>query len=372
MSNELISKNEGVFCMLNCFDNYSIVASKIIEFYIQNAAKVFLTNDVNVDTMSYFEKTPYMLYSLYLLAQQTPDSSKSKQYTDYITILSLTAVTLARIFDSRITVFPHQGVTQHPGFATMYAYANMMNKNTVYWTDDLRNLWGTSDDPLMIGMAPLPYKYLWNATPKPGQPIDMNPQNKGLNSDIHPNIGSDKNLCPPANEKDLNKKWNTFWKLFKSGEYTQQQNTSGINKRMKNLIIIGRNIIQYVEIDKVKISGATFGNGNWVPGPGPNFNPTLFFDIQSVILNPSNIKLLYKEEQDFIKVNNTPINSLQQHSPSQTNTNKMYSPRMSLGGVPNAHINNIGDKKQLLADAMMKGFQMMNQTEENYKYFDYF
>ena len=67
MSNELISKNEGVFCMLNCFDNYSIVASKIIEFYIQNAAKVFLTNDVNVNTMSYFEKTPYMLYSLYLL-----------------------------------------------------------------------------------------------------------------------------------------------------------------------------------------------------------------------------------------------------------------------------------------------------------------
>lgn len=45
---------------------------------------------------------------------------------------------------------------------------------------------------------------------------------------------------------------------------------------------------------------------------------------------------------------------------------------MSLGGVPNAHINNIGDKKQLLADAMIKGFQMMNQTEENYKYFDYF
>ena len=37
----------------------------------------------------------------------------------------------------------------------------------------------------------------------------MNPQNKGLNSDIHPNIGSDKNLCPPANEKDLNKKWNS-------------------------------------------------------------------------------------------------------------------------------------------------------------------
>jgi len=361
MSNELVSNNEGVFCMLNCFDNYSIVAGKIIEFYIQNASKVFFPkNDgKNVDTMSYFEKTPYMLYSQYLLAQQTPDPNRSKQYTDYITILSLTAVTLARIFDSRATVFPHQGVTPQAGFATMYAYANAMNKLTVYWTDDLRNLWGTSDDPLMIGMAPLPYRYLWGSSVKTDQPDLMNHQPKGMNGNIFPNIGSDKDLCPPADEEALHTKWNTFWEAFAVGKATVTQNTSAMSKRMKNLIILGRKIIQYVEKDKVKQHGNKYGNGGWIPGPGPTFNPSLFFDMEWII--NSNTNLLYKEEIKFIEENNKP-NKQQSLSSNALRMTK---------GKPNAHLP-LDNKKQLLVDSMLKGFQMMNQLEEKYEYFNYF
>ena len=340
MTTQLVTKNEGIFCMLNCFDNYSIVAGKIIEFYIQNASNAFF--NTTVKTMSYYENTPYVLYSMYLLALQTPDPTRSKQYTDYITILSLTAVTMARIFDSRAVVYPHQGVTPQAGFATMYAYANMMNKITVYWTDDLRNLWGTSDDPLMIGMAPLPYRYLWSATPKQGQPSDMNPQYKGMNASISPNIGSDQDLCPPANIQDLEKKWNTFWGAFSAGENVTKQNSSAINKRMENLIILGRLIIQYVEIDKIKKYQYQYGNGGWIPGPGPTFNPTLFFDMENII--KSNSKLLYTEEQAFITTN---ITASRQNA---------HMPTM---GEPNAHMPFLNDKKQLLSNSMVKGMQMM-------------
>jgi hypothetical protein len=366
--NGLISKNDGVFCMLNCFDNYSIVAAQVIEFYIQNAAKASLGE---IRTMSYFRDTPYMFYATWLLAQQNPDYkfNRSKQYTDYITILSLTAVTLARIFDSRAVVYPHQGVTPQAGFSTMYAYANMMNKLTVYWTDDLRNLWGTSEDPLMIGMAPLPYRYLWNAATNPAQKVkqdlnipttqeqqknqDLNPQYKGLNGFIRPNIGSDTNLCPSANTQEFIDKWNTFFDAFRIGKNTSDQNTGGMSNRMMNLITIGRNIIKYVEVDKQVKFNNEYGPGGWT-----SLNLTLFYDMEYIIMNSKN--LLYDEEQKFIDAN--PSN------PSISSTIPLMT-KMTMG-EPKPHLQFV-NKKQLLADSMMKGFQMMNQTEEHYEYFDY-
>ena len=149
---------KSVFCLLNCFDNYSVVAGKIIEFYIKNAADRLA--GISVSTKTFFEDTPYVFYQLNMPSQATvllpPGFNRTKQFTDYITMLALTAVTLAQINDCDATVWGMQGVVPSPGFATMYALANELNKITVYWTDDLRNLWGSSDNPLMIGMAPLP------------------------------------------------------------------------------------------------------------------------------------------------------------------------------------------------------------------------
>jgi hypothetical protein len=353
MSESLQSKNNGVFCMLNCFDNYSIVAGKVIEFYIQNASKYFF-NDTPVQTMSYFEHTPYMLYSLNLLAQQSPDNNRSKQYTDYITILGLTSVTLARIFDSRAVVYPHQGVTPQAGFSTMYAYANVMNKLTVYWTDDLRNLWGTSDDPLMIGMAPLPYKYLWSASTRAGQDISMNQQSKGMNSSIQPNIGSESDLCPRVNEEEFSKKWNTFFQAFSMAQKTTDQNSPGMSTRMTNLVILGRKIIDYVENGKIISPNyqKNWGSGGW----NPAFNFTLFFDMEYIITDLDNSNLLYSEEQLFINQNKSKIS---------TNTQQQ---------IPRNHPDALSSlkKKNLLSASMMKGFQLMNQPEDKYEYFSYF
>jgi hypothetical protein len=353
MTESLQSKNNGVFCMLNCFDNYSIVAGKVIEFYIQNASKYFFKDAVQ--TMSYFEHTPYMFYSLNLLAQQSPDNNRSKQYTDYITILGLTSVTLARIFDSRAVVYPHQGVTPQAGFSTMYAYANVMNKLTVYWTDDLRNLWGTSDDPLMIGMAPLPYKYLWTASTRAGQDISMNQQSKGMNANIQPNIGSESDLCPRVNEEEFSTKWNTFFQAFSMAQKTTDQNSPGMNKRMTNLVILGRLIIDYVENGKInlpsyEVNKSLWGTGGW----NPALNFTLFFDMEYIITD--HINLLYSEEQLFIKANKDKIITNTQHKTPPIQPDALSSLK----------------KKNLLSTSMMKGFQLMNQPENKYEYFSYF
>lgn len=361
--------NKGIFCMLNCFDNYSIVAGKVIEFYIQNAAVALRHSPVK--TMSYFEATPYLFYSMFLgPGTEVPGASQqgfSKQFTDYITILCLSAVTLARIYDANAVVYPHQGVTQNAGFATMYAYANMMNKVTAFWTDDLRNLWGTSEDPLLIGMAPLPYRYLWSSASKPGQSPEFNHQSKGMNGPITPNIGSSTNLCPKADAANIEKKFNTFYELLESGDSIQRQNNGGMSLRMKNMIKLGRALIQYVEVGKVRKYGTKFGAGGWTPGPAPNFNPTLFFDMQSIV--GENLGLLYTQEQAFYASNtqkaSSNILSMAVQAPSPR-------PRSSVVvqnsmGIPN--LKGVMENQADLSQAMLKGLQAMTRNEETYEYF---
>jgi hypothetical protein len=360
MQNLPPSKNTGIFCLLNCFDNYAIVASKLIEFYIQNAAKAIQGRDVQ--TMSFFEKTPYVLYQLYMLPSAKPLGTEkfSKQYTDFITILGLTAVTLARIYDSEAVVFAHQGVVPYPGFATMYAAANTMNKITAYWTDDLRNLWGTSDDPLMIGMAPMPYKYLWTASMKPDQTPAFNVQPKGLNGPLSsPNIGSDTNRCPVMDEDKFKGKWNSFLALLRDGQSVQRQNTSAINKRMSNLINIGMKIITYVENTK----DAKYGRG-WVPGASPQFNSTLFSDMNLVI--GQNKSLLYNEEAAFIDANTGTDNvsdTSNMASVSMIDQHEQHTRATAMASVYEARSAafrpDLIPAQQAIASAMVLGFQKM-------------
>ena len=292
-----MSNMKSCFCLLNCFNNYEIVSSKIIEFYIQNATDALSSSKVKVS--QFYEVTPYIIYTWYILANapniETGNIKRSKQFSDFILILSLAAVTLARIANSDATVFGAQGVVTNPGFSTMYTLANQLNKVTAYWTDDLRNLWGTSDDPLFIGMAPLPYKYLWLSGNTPGLDEKFNVQPKGMNGQgVIPNLASSKNLCPTVKEGDVEGRWNTFIELLQRGESIQSQNQAGVSKRTQNLITLGNAIIKYIEHDK---DTAKFVPGGW----NPTKNYTLYWDMESII-NQNN-HLLYSQEQQFIAAN---------------------------------------------------------------------
>ena len=184
----------------------------------------------------------------------------------------------------------------------MYTIANQLNKVTAYWTDDLRNLWGTSDDPLFIGMAPLPYKYLWLSGNNPDQDEKFDVQPKGLNGpDVIPSLASSTNVCPVVDKKKFEGRWNTFIDLLNRGaEDVQAYNSAGVSKRTQNLIDLGKAIIQYVETDK---DNSKWGPGGW----DPTKNTTLYWDMEYIIT--SNKNLLFPQEQDFISSNiDTPGN----------------------------------------------------------------
>ena len=50
----LIKMSNNIFCLLNCFNNYDIVAGKIIEFYIKNAVSSLNTSGNSIDIKTYF------------------------------------------------------------------------------------------------------------------------------------------------------------------------------------------------------------------------------------------------------------------------------------------------------------------------------
>ena len=283
----------SIFCLLNCFNNYEIVSETIIKMYIKNAINS-LSSNTTTKVMSLTDSTPYFLYSLYLLpGNKVQNLNASKQYQDYITILGLASVVLARIVSSDITVYARQDMTDLPGFSTMLAIANQLNKKVVMWTDDLRNLWGTSDDPLVIGMSPLPYKYLWSADTKNGQDSKYDSQPKLLNGNVVPALASSDNLCPTISTCTLEKCWNTFITLINEADVIQTENKAGtLNLRCSNLSKIGQDIISYVENTKDQ----KYGRG-W----NPAINYTLWWDIQYVVLE--NLGLLYSTEKEFISAN---------------------------------------------------------------------
>ena len=346
--NSNISKNnisKKIFCLLNCFNNYEIVGSRIVEYYIRNAID-FIDPTIKYDIQTYFETTPYMFYASKMLSSETIPPApgtiqRSKQTTDFITILSLAAVTLARIAEADIVVFAAQGVVTMPGFATMYTLANQMNKKVVYWTNDLRNIWGTTNDPLFIGMAPLPYKYLWGSAEKK-QPAQFNVQVKGLNgTEVFPNLAKDVNLCPVVSEDKFKNNWNSFVELIQRATTIQGENKSMINSlRTENLIKIGQNIINYIENTK----DPKYGRG-WTPG----VNQTIYYDLEWVITRPESFPLLYPEEQQFL-IENLYLKQ-QPKGPADLNMNaKSFDFDVSTIGRANS---------QNIAAAMARGLEKM-------------
>ena len=287
-----------VYCLLNCFNNYDICASKLIQYYIENAiAALSAPGTTPPPIQTYFETGPYLLY-VGLLQAKVAGLNSSKQYQDFVTILGLTAVTMARVAAASTVIFANQGVVTLPGFATMYAMANQLGKTCVMWTDDLRNLWGSSNDPLVIGMTATPYRYLWTAAANPDQDDHLNAQKKGLNGEnIMLNLGVAASSCPKlpvANQTDFENNWNTFVTgILIANEANAGNAPATLSRWTQGLITLGQNIISYVEVTKPP----TVGPRGWVPSG----NPGLWWDINFVI--SQNLALLNPKQQQFFSAN---------------------------------------------------------------------
>ena len=342
---------------------------------------------LELKTKTFFNETPYTLYQYYIppLMWIPVTAIRSRQLTDYVLIFSLTCVTLAQIDKADATIFAMQGAVPSPGFATMYTLANQLNKITAYWTDDLRNLWGTSDDPLMIGMAPLPYKYLWlsGKSPlcKPGedpmthycQSPEMNVQPKSLNgqaliptlaqpllnADGTPNLNAAH--CPIANKDNVSQAWNTFVSLLKQGEDIQSQNNKGTaTQRTKNMIKMGHAMIDYITITKKHDPNLRTTGWNWawstdksVPPSGTN-NTTLYWDLEKII--SQNLDLLYEQERDFFNENT--------HSDHNRLVTLDRTALPNLHGSAGSHPNLIKSNTSTAA-AMVKGMRAMMEVTDS-------
>lgn len=337
--------SQKIFCLFNCFNNYDIVASKVMQFYIENAVEYITTvrdNNAtpNIKILTYYENTPFMSYAVNILPGSNPTGYMyGKQYVDYIYLLGLVSVCLARIDESNTVIYTHQGMINNPGFASLYNIANQLNKTTVLWTDDLRNLWGTTDDPLVIGMSPLPYKYLWTAGNSTGNPENM-VYPKGMNGYLVPNLASDKDLCPKVDMQQFSTNWNTFVDMIVRGENIARQNQAGRpNLRTRNLITIGKLIIAYVETGK----DVQYGRG-WVPGLAPaGANATLWWDMELIIFQ--NKGLLYTEEQTFIDNN-------RRHSANMQTTVQQAMPQIPTQFFSEKNVENLKFAAQSLAKGL--------------------
>jgi hypothetical protein len=291
--------SQTIFCLLNCFNNYEMVSEALIKMYISNAISQ-LKPGTPFTIQSLTDSTPYLLYATYLnLPALFP--GLSKQYQDYITIMGLASVVIARVYNCAMAVYARQDMIDLPGFSTMLTIANTLNKPVAMWTDDLRNLWGTSDDPLVIGMSPLPYRYLWTAGTKAGQTHELSTQPHGLDGYLTPALAQTDDICPKASICDLEQCWNTFVMLFTQASTIQAENKAGtLSQRQMNMVTLGNAIITYVETGK----DAKWGRG-WALSTDPTKgNTTLWADLQFVI--KGHLSLLYTSEQTFVQKNMIP------------------------------------------------------------------
>jgi len=285
-----MTTNKDIFLLANCFNNYEIVSSKIIQFYITNS----LNNGGKVKT--YFEDTPFALYSVNM-NPGTNISNSSKQYQMFIIILALAAVSLARVYSSSCTVYINNGVVDIAGFSTLFGIANVLNKPTVCWNDDMRSTWGVSTDPLVLATRPIFYRNLYGASTASSSG-DTKPYIKNLNnSSLPPTMGTDVKCSSD----------NVFIDMIKESTNVSKQWNESLNldnNYIGNLILIGNKIINYVEGGKNEI------NPNSPLGWNLGVNSGLYYDLSYVILEESNNKssLLSREQIKFIKDNNKDFN----------------------------------------------------------------
>ena len=313
-----------VFCMLNAWVNYDIVASEIVGIWIKKGLQTNGLYTSDSDIRTFYHNTPYMGY---LVSGVLPFSSEyqcyggrpqydilptgvSQQYAVYIWILALTATVLSNIAWADTVIVENNSVVTLPGVSAMVAVAAAMGKPIVYWSDDGRNQWGTTNDPITVGLLSNPYKYLWTAASNQAQNLDQKAldefrfdaqqQNNNPRGVFAREGQQQKNKCSlvevTMNKNDvLSGKWRTIDAAIKRAQNNKSDLSSSPNtlpsQRLNALIKVGDAITNYVTVLKAQNPywKKTYGSG-WVPSSDPKVgNNSLWADCQGVILAASGV-----------------------------------------------------------------------------------
>lgn len=290
-----------IFCMTNCWTNYDVVASAIVQKWIKQGLE---TNGIkDYEIKSFYRDTPYLAYyavgsglgSFSAAFQCYAKSGVSQQFAVYIWIISIAAVILAHIQWADIVFIENNSVITLSMVAAIESLATSLGKQIVYWRDDARNQWGTTNDPVTIGILPSAYKYLWMAAENQAQDPKFSIQQDNNNPvGIQAVQGSNNNICAHfmSTGNVLSDKWTTIASAIALSKLntppTKTQNFPGT--RMQALAEIGKNIINFTDVVKPAnpYYKKTFGTG-WIPAPPPTYNPsigntTLYNDCLNVIL----------------------------------------------------------------------------------------
>ena len=274
--------SSSIFLLHPCLNNYEIVAGKVIETYLRNSNYV-KENKSTIKT--FFDNTPFMIYSTQMNPGSSVYGSKStKQVQLFIIIISLLAVSMARISSADFVVNVDNGVVDIAGFSSLTTAASMLNKPIVLWNDDMRSSWGVTNDPMTVGSVPNFFRNLYGV---PTSQTQYRPWIKNLsNSDNPPRMG--KNVpCPSGNIFDA--------MITEAINSTTKGDQVDLKKSyFSTLITLGNKLINYVEKNKL---GEQKG---W----DLSKNPGLFYDLYYVIY--LNINILTPIQQNFINsdVNN--------------------------------------------------------------------
>lgn len=289
------------FLLAPCFNNYEIVASKVVEFYIQNSKTVD-------EVKTFFADTPFALYSMHMnpgnnilpCTTNTISNCIDKQTEMFIIILGLFTVCLARI-DESVTININNGVVDIAGMGTLFGIANTLGKPTVIWNDDMRSTWGVSTDPLVLATNPTFYKNLYGV----GMPQNESVFNKNMNDSSTPPVMGTNVSCPKGNI------FSTMIPAALTNQNNSQDNNYGppdtSSTYIGKLTQLGKKIINFVENSKGNNLGWNLIN-----------NPGLFYDLYFII--SENTDLLSDVQRKFVQT------ALNNYNPWQTKDNQQLAP----------------------------------------------
>jgi len=343
----------NVFLIANCYENYSIVSNTIIRMWLTQA---LINNKITNPTIkTYYDHTPIQVYGglspnegnfgPFIASPAAkfplPSGEYSSQYTNFIWIIALTAVSLARVSEADMVVVVANGVTLIPTHCVLATIAQVLNKDVVFWNDDLRCSWGSSNDLVTMGMTVTPYKYLWGTQAAPNIGTTFNIQKRGNlpGSMPTPHQGNTVNCKPEDPDKPAT--WgelSTSIAQIIAANKEEKSSVGNLSSRLKKLVALGQIIIKDIEGQ---------GGGGWKNDLGRAWP---MFYLLNYIIN-YNQSYLSKKEQEFISKNAIMDSQTQEISPvliSKPNKNVKY----ELCYPPYAVINSIKSGKA--SDRMFK------------------
>ena len=308
----------SLFLISPCFNNYDIIAGEVFKTFINKSIKDNTDNKEIKEIKeikTFFDDTPFALYSVNM---NNPDiisyckknrvfskceQQSSAQVQMFVIILSMLAVCMARIYNSKAVININTGVLDIAGLSTLSSFSNFLSKPTVIWNDDMRTSWGVSNDPLVIGSLPNFFRNLYGVS---SEQKGYETYNKNiLNSANPPQMGTGVK-CPVKNAA-----LNVFTEMLSnsfSNENTTQDD-SQIPTRMSNLIVLGNKMIKFVEDDKTTEQGWDLG-----------VNTTLFFDLYYVMRQ--NADLLTSTQNAFLCTNEAAATEIWGTGPTKLSCSK--------------------------------------------------